>query len=116
MGEIKIKDQISPAKAEIEDVRSTYESNQLCFTKFCTIWNFLTFPGGWEKSRLKTNSAQLKLKLGLSLAKIQNMKIKINPYSTYKDVWMIFSFPLPDFYPTSIFSLKIPEFSVLGNF
>ena len=36
--------------------------------------HFGTFPvgwvGGWGKSRLKTISAQLKLKLGLSLAKM----------------------------------------------
>ena len=31
---------------------------------------FVTCPGGWGKSRLKTNSAQLKAKLGLSLTNI----------------------------------------------
>ena len=100
------------------DVRSTLQTNELCFVKFSYILSNFTFSGGWvvqnqderptqsivrlklrlnlailpslsfyyslvhyfpgwvggstEKLRIKTISAQLKLKLGLSLAKIQN--------------------------------------------
>ena len=53
------------------DFRSTHRTNELCFVKFYCNWPNFTFPGGlvggWvggAKSRLKTNSAKLKLKLG----------------------------------------------------
>ena len=49
MGEIKIKDHLSSAEAEIRAELGNSE-------------------GGWGKSRLMTISVQLKLKLGLSLA------------------------------------------------
>ena len=42
----------------------------LCLVVFCRFDTFLDgwWVGGWGKSRLKTISAQLKLKIGLSLA------------------------------------------------
>ena len=40
------------------------------FLSLAEFGHFDTFPGGWGISRLKTISAQLKLKLGPSLAKI----------------------------------------------
>ena len=58
------------------ELGSPDQSDQLYFSMFSCIWTFWYFPGwlvggwlgGWGKLRLKTISAQLKLKLGLSLA------------------------------------------------
>ena len=69
-------------------MRSTNQANQLCFLSLAVFRHFDTFPDGWvggwvvewvgKKSRIKTNSAQLKLKLRLSLAKNIRICMKLD--------------------------------------
>ena len=60
-----IAEQINP----VDYMRLTLEHDQLCLIRLSIFGHFDTFPGmGGGKLRIKTTSAQLKLKLGLSLA------------------------------------------------
>ena len=55
------------------DVRSTIQTNELCFVKFSCIWPNFTFPGGWVdggdgnikiKDQLSPAEAETRAELG----------------------------------------------------
>ena len=51
------------------DLRSTLQTNELCFVKFCCIWPNFTFPGGWGKIKIKDQLSPAEAETGAELGK-----------------------------------------------